>query len=231
MARAVSDDTMLSHPSAEPRTRYSHRPLGVPSRGVSSLDRAIELVAPHCDIVDRLKVVPPSAQTRGVWIKNVEKQVERLGVMTAYRGYFPDDRYGTLPHYPLGDFLIRLACAGALVASPERVHDGMFMITRGNAESFMETILGRVMLRVLSRDPVRLLEQGMAARRQSFTYGHWELRRHSEREVEVVHQNEYWWIESGVAGAAAGTFEACNIVAQTETKLIDRFNGSTFCRW
>jgi hypothetical protein len=71
----------------------------------------------------------------------------------------------------------------------------------------------------------------MAARRQSFSYGHWELRRHSEREVEVVHQGEYWWIESGVAGAAAGTFEACNIVARTETKLIDRFNGSTFCRW
>jgi uncharacterized protein (TIGR02265 family) len=198
---------------------------------VSSIDRAIELVAPYCDIVDRLKVVPPSAQTRGVWIRNVEKQVERRGVLTAYRQYFPHDRYGALPHYPLSDFLIRLACAGALVASPEHVHDGMFLITKGNAESFMETILGRIMLRVLSRDPVRLLEQGMAARRQGFTYGHWELRRHSEREVEVVHQNEYWWIESGVAGAAAGMFEACNIVAQTETKLIDRFNGSTFCRW
>jgi uncharacterized protein (TIGR02265 family) len=222
---------MLSHTSAEPALQYRPDSLGVAFRGVSSIDRAIELVAPYCDIVDRLKVVPPSAQTRGVWIRNVEKQVERRGAMAAYRQYFPYDRYGALPHYPLSDFLIRLACAGALVASPERVHEGMFLITKGNAESFMETILGRVMLRVLSRDPVRLLEQGMAARRQSFTYGHWELRRHSEREVEVVHQNEYWWIESGVAGAAAGTFEACSIVAQTETKLIDRFNGSTFCRW
>ncbi len=222
---------MLSHMSTEPALQYGPNSFGVASRGVSSIDRAIELVAPYCDIVDRLKVVPPSAQTRGVWIRNVEKQVERHGATAAYRRYFPYDRYGALPHYPLSDFLIRLACAGALVASPERVHDGMFLITKGNAESFMETILGRVMLRVLSRDPVRLLEQGMAARRQSFTYGHWELRRHSEREVEVVHQSEYWWIESGVAGAAAGTFEACNIVAQTETKLIDRFNGSTFCRW
>ncbi len=222
---------MLSYTSPAPRTEYKRHPLGVRSRGVGSIDRAIELVAPYCDIVDRLRVIPPSAMVRGVWIKNVEKQVDRNGVMTAYREYFPYDRYGTLPHYPLSDFLIRLACAGALVASPERVHPGMFLITKGNAESFMETILGRVMLRVLSRDPVRLLEQGMAARRQSFTYGHWEIRRHSEHEVEVVHQNEYWWIESGVAGAAAGTFEACNIVAQTETKLIDRFNGSTFCRW
>jgi uncharacterized protein (TIGR02265 family) len=227
---------MLSHtlPSrgsgGAPRA-YGHGRLGVRSPDLSSVDRAIELVAPHCDIVDRLKAVPPSAQTRGVWIKNVEKQVEQRGVMPAYREYFPYDRFGALPYYPLSDFLIRLACAGALVTTPERVHEGMFLITKGNAESFMETILGRIMLRVLSRDPVRLLEQGMAARRQSFSYGHWELRRHSEREVEVVHQGEYWWIESGVAGAAAGTFEACNIVARTETKLIDRFNGSTFCRW
>lgn len=222
---------MLSHTSAAPRTEYKAPPLGVRSRDVASIDRAIELVAPYCDIVDRLSVIPPSAMVRGVWIKNVEKQVERHGVTTAYREYFPHDRYGTLPHYPLSDFLIRLACAGALVASPERVHHGMFLVTKGNAESFMETILGRVMLRVLSRDPVRLLEQGMAARRQSFTYGHWELRRQSERAVEVVYQNEYWWIESGVAGAAAGTFEACRINAQMETKLLDRFNGSTFFRW
>jgi uncharacterized protein (TIGR02265 family) len=231
MQCTVSADTMLTHTTVVPTSMHRSRPLGVRSRDVSGLDRAIELVAPHCDIVDRLSVIPPSAQTRGVWLKNVEKQVERLGVLDKYREYFPYDRYGALPHYPLSDFLIRLACAGALVTSPERVHEGMFLITKGNAESFMETLLGRVMLRVLSRDPVRLLEQGMAARRQSFTYGHWELRRHSEREVEVVYQNEYWWIESGVAGAAAGTFEGCNVKAQMETKLIDRFNGSTFFRW
>jgi uncharacterized protein (TIGR02265 family) len=222
---------MLSHTSSGPESQVKSRPFGVGFRAVSSIERAIGLVAPHCDIVERLRVVPPSAQLRGVWIRNVEKQVERVGAMPAYREYFPHDRYSALSYYPMADFLVRLACAGALVTSPERVHDGMFLITKGNAESFMETILGRIMLRVLSRDPVRLLEQGMAARRQTFSYGHWEIRRHSDREVEVMYENEYWWIESGVAGAAVGTLEACNIAAKTETKLTDRFNGSTFFRW
>jgi uncharacterized protein (TIGR02265 family) len=231
MACAVCGETMLSHTSAEPRTQYSRGPLGVPSRGVSSVDRAIELVGPYCDIVDRLKVVPPSAQTRGVWIKNVEKQVERLGQAAAYRDYFPSDHYTSLSFYPVADLLIRSACAGALVTSPERVHEGMMLITKGNAESFMASLLGRMMLRVFSRDAARLLEQALAARRQSFSYGHWEMRRHSDREVEMIYDNEYWWIESAVTGAARGTFEACKIEAQIETKLIDRFNGSTFFRW
>jgi len=31
--------------------------------------------------------------------------------------------------------------------------------------------------------------------------------------------------------AAGGTFEACGIKAEIETKLIDRFHGSTCFRW
>ena len=222
---------MLSHTALGLETRARRRPLGVPSPSVSTLDRAVELVAPHCDIVERLRLVPPSAQARGIWIKNIEQQVERLGRTASYREYFPNDHYSSLSFYPVADLLIRSSCAGALVASPERVHEGMALITKSNAKSFMGSLLGRMMLRVFSRDPVRLLEQALAARRQSCAYGHWELRQHSDHELEMVHENEYWWIESAVAGAAQGTFEACNISAQIETKLVDRFNGSTFFRW
>jgi uncharacterized protein (TIGR02265 family) len=193
--------------------------------------RAIALVAPHCDIVERLEVVPPSAQARGVWLKAIEKQVAKHGRLGVYREYFPDDRYSALAFYPLADFLERLACSGAIVASPRHVHEGMSLVLRGNAEAFMETLLGRVMLRALSRDPMKLFEQGAAARRQSFTYGRMELRRLAEREIEIVHHNEYIWIESAIAGAASGTFAACDLTGEVRTKLIDRLNGSIFLSW
>jgi uncharacterized protein (TIGR02265 family) len=198
---------------------------------MSPSDRAIQWVAPYCDIVERLELVPPSASVRGLYLRNIEAQLAKRGVIDAYRNYFPDDRYASLSFYPASEFLIRQACAGALVASPKRIHEGMFLVAKGNATTFMETLLGRIMLRILSKDPVRVSEQGLAARRQSFTYGHWEIRRHTERAIEMVYQNEYWWIESAVAGAAQGTFEACGCNAELETKLIDRFNGSTFIRW
>lgn len=199
--------------------------------GLMPESRAIALVGSHCDIVERLEVVPPSARVRGVWLRAVEKQLGKRGQLDLYREYFPDDRYSSLGFYPLADFLVRLACSGAIVASPEHIHEGMALIMRGNAEAFMDTLLGRMMLRVLSRDPVKLFEQGIAARRQSFTYGRWELRRLGEREMEIILHDEYCWIESALVGAALGTFAVCEVKGDVELKLVDRFNGSGFLRW
>jgi hypothetical protein len=87
------------------------------------------------------------------------------------------------------------------------------------------------MLRVLSHDPVRLTEQGLAARRQTFHYGRWQIVRHGPRAVEMVYREEYLWIESAIAGGAVGAFEACGIHANLQTKLQNRFHGSTIITW
>ena len=78
--------------------------------------RAIALVGSHCDIVERLAVVPPSAQVRGVWIRAIEKQLSKHGRLAVYREYFPDDHYSALGFFPLADCLVRLSCAGAIIA-------------------------------------------------------------------------------------------------------------------
>jgi uncharacterized protein (TIGR02265 family) len=193
--------------------------------------RAVALVAAHCDIEERLTLVPPSAHGRGAYFNSIEKQLAARGLLPAYREYFPAQRFGSLSFYPVRDYLVRLACAGAIVASPENVHEGMFAISKGNAKAFMDTVLGRILLRVLSRDPVRLTEQAIAGNRQSNNYGHWELVRHGERACEVIYRQEYIWIESAIAGAGEGTFETCGVDMTAEHRLIDRFNGSSFYRW
>jgi uncharacterized protein (TIGR02265 family) len=189
------------------------------------------LVAAHCDIEERLALVPPSACVRGIYFRSIEKQVAAHGMLERYREYFPADRFGSLSFHPVSAYLVRLACAGALIASAERLHDGMSTISKGNAKAFMESVLGRLLLRVLSGDPIRLMEQAVAGRRQSMNYGHWELIRHSERAAEVVYRHEYVWIESAMAGAGLGTFEACGLAVEMETRLIDRFNGSSYYSW
>src|SRR5579859_3158130 len=192
---------------------------------------AVALVSDLCDIVSRLDVIPPSARVRGLYIRNVESQIEKRGKLDEYRSYFPGDRFSSLPWYPIGDYLVRIACAGAIIASPPEVHRGMFDIARGNAMAFAGSLLGRAMLRLLSRDPVRVTEQGLAAHRQSTSYSHWEIVHHGERAIEMRYRDEYCWLESLIAGAAHGTFEACGLEPALETKLTDRFNGSTFVRW
>jgi uncharacterized protein (TIGR02265 family) len=194
-------------------------------------DRAIQLVAPHCDLVDRLKVVPPSALVRGLYLKSLEAIVQRAGRAGLYREYFAGERWSAIRMYPLRDYMIRLAVAGAALHSPEQLHRGMHDVWRTNATTFASSLLGRTMLRLLSHDPVRLTEQGLAARRQTFQYGHWEIVRHGPRSIEMVYREEYIWIESAIAGGAVGAFEACGIEAKLETKLLNRFDGSTAITW
>jgi len=193
--------------------------------------QALELVAPHCDIVDRLRFVPPSAAVRGVFFRNVEVQVERMGQSGAYRGYFPEDRYASLPYYPLSDFMLRLACAGALVATPECVHDGMRKITQGNATTFVHSLLGRALVRLAARDPLRLTQQGLAARRQSHRYGRWSLLPISASRLQVLYEDEFLWIDSAVHGAAEGTYVACSTEVQLATELTGRYTGRTTISW
>lgn len=204
---------------------------GLLSRAVSPDARALALVVAHCDIAERLPLVPPSSCVRGIYFKSIEKQVAALGVLERYREYFPADRFGSLSFYPVSAYMVRLACAGALVASPERLHEGMLTIAKGNAKAFIESVLGRLLLRVLSGDPIRLVEQAIAGHRQSTNYGHWEVVRLSDRAVEVVYRQEYVWIESAIAGAGLGTFEACGLAVKMENRLVDRFNGSSFYTW
>lgn len=193
--------------------------------------RAWKLVSPHCDIEERIRLVPRAAKIRGLFLKSVLKVLESEAKLDAYREYFPRDDWSSLPFYPLTDFLLRLAVAGAVLATPETVHLGMHQAMRQNARAFANSLIGRALLQGLDRHPIRLTEQGMAARRLSTNYGIWRITAREPRSVEVHHASEYVWIDSAVAGAAAGTYEACGLEVAVETKLVDRFNGSTRVTW
>jgi uncharacterized protein (TIGR02265 family) len=183
-----------------------------------------------CDLAERLPLLPPSARGRGVYLVGIDRVLAKTASFDRFKALFPQ-RPSAIPWYPLSDFLVRLAVGAALLAGPERVHQGMFEIGRGNAVTFAESLLGRALIRLLDRDPKRLLKQGIAGRRQGNTYGRWELSFPSEREAVVTMTEEYTYIESYLLGAAQGTFEAIGVPVRAEAVLQDRFNGKHVLRW
>jgi uncharacterized protein (TIGR02265 family) len=184
----------------------------------------------HCDIEQRLSLMPPSARVRGVFFGGINRALAKAGCLDRFEALFAPRRMAVL-WYSEADFLLRLAVGGALLAGPDRVHQGMFEIGRGNAVNFAESLVGRVLLRVLDRDPRRLLRQGIAGRRQGYTAGHWELEFPAEREAVVTMTEEYAYIESYLLGSAQGTFDAVGVPVRTEAVLRDRFNGTHILRW
>jgi uncharacterized protein (TIGR02265 family) len=197
----------------------------------SATQRVLDQVGAHCDLEHRLKDVPPSARLRGIWLRAMHDALAHYGKLGEFEGWFPRGRATALQWYPVSDFLCELAVAGTLVASPARIHDGMLEIGKWNARSFTDSLLGRTLIRLLSPDPTRVIQQGAAARRQSYTYGRWEVNLLAPRHAQMFMRSEYIWIESYFRGAARGTYEAIGVQTDVTATLDDPYNGVIDITW
>lgn len=192
-------------------------------------DRIRELVA-HTDLAQRRALVPGSAKLRGLYFKNNLTVLREAGLESDFRDLYPEN-HSAVRWYPVVDFLERLAVAGALLAGPADVHEGMRRIGENNAMAFAESLVGRAMLRLLARDPVKLLKQSMAGRRQSCTYGRWELESLEPGFAILRMYEEYLWLESNIVGAAVGTFKSVGVDAIVDIQLHSAFEGIVTMRW
>ena len=193
-------------------------------------NEVIAEVSRYCDLAERLALVPPSAKVRGIYFRSIERALATAGHQERFDALFPD-RVAAVLWHPAAEFLPRLAVGGALLRGPARVHEGMFEIGRGNAIAFAESLVGRMLLRILDRDPRGLLRQAIAGRRQSYSFGRWDLELVGDRQAIVSMSEEYLYLESYLRGAAQGTFDAVGMPVHIEVVLHDRFNGQHILRW
>lgn len=205
--------------------------LAVDDEAAHQVSETLAWVAPHCDIEERMGKVPPSARCRGVWSKLIDRQLKERGLYDEYRRRLPLPSLNTLGFHPVGDLLLRAAVAGALVAGPENLHDGMFEMTRDNARQFTGTLMGRTLVKLLARDPKRLCQQVLASRRQTCNYGSWEVLETGPTHAKIYLREEYMWMESYLLGAAEGTFAALGEKVEATVELEDPFHGVHIIRW
>lgn len=192
-------------------------------------ERALDLVGAHCDLEQRLRDIPPSARVRGLWVRSFENALIRKGAFGNYLEMF-GDRASAVGWHACADVVARLAVAGALYASPAETKAGMRALARAQAVAFSESVLGRALIRLLSPDPVRVLQQGAAARRQTCNYGRWEHEFGPNRALVHCH-DEYCWLDSQVLGSAEGTFETIGVEAKLELRLRDPYSGVIDITW
>jgi uncharacterized protein (TIGR02265 family) len=217
---------LRGRPGGEPlESRASAEPLD--ARGQAEV---LTEIGRFCDVQERLTLIPPSAKLRGYYCRSIEAAVEEGGKLKRYRELFPRD-LGTLQWHPAGEILKRLVVGAALLAGPEHVHEGMLEMGRRNALEFARTLLGRMLMRLLSKDPKKLLLQGVAARRQTCSYGSWQITFPEERMAVMTMTEEYMYIESWLMGAAHGTFDAIGLSLDATCELDTKFVGRHVLRW
>lgn len=193
-------------------------------------DEAIEAVCQHCDLRQRLQALPPSAKIRGAFFRSIERVLESAGHGAQFEAMFPS-RPTSVLWYPISEFLVQLTVGAAMLSGAEHVHEGMSEIGRRNAVEVSSTLFGRALLRILSRDPRKLLMQGAAVRRQCNNVGTWELTFPDARSAILVAKEEYLYFGSYLLGAAYGTFETIDLPVKIECVLDDPYNGRHVLRW
>lgn len=191
--------------------------------------KARQLLA-HCDLEERLRSVPASAQLRGLYFKNTIAVLKKAELLNEYSEIYPES-YSAIRWYPVSDFLERLAVAGALLQGPENVEAGMRAIGRHNAVAFAQSLLGQTMLKILSRDPQKILKQACAGRRQSCRYGRWEVEFPSPGSAVMHMYEEYLWMDSYVLGAAEGTLDGTGVEFEVHLELDSPFQGRHLLNW
>jgi len=194
------------------------------------LDPRIAALVRSTDLEERLRLVPPSASLRGLYFRNTLAVLRSAGLLEQYQQFYPES-HSAVRFYPIADFLERASVAAAILRGPENVDEGLREIGRRNVLAFAESLIGRTALRLLAPDPVTLLRQACAGRRQSCRYGRWEVT-FPEPGMAVMHMfEEYLWIESNVLGAAEGTLEAIGRKVSIQVELDSKFKGRHILRW
>lgn len=190
-----------------------------------------EAAAAHCDIRERLGLVHDEQRVRGVWFAMLRDEVRRRGLAGPFEREVGLHESVTFKMYPVADYLRRLVTAGALVASPEKVHDGMRDLHRSSVRYFAQSLLGRAIVSLVRPTPLKLLEQVQRSRGLMATFGEQRVTSLGERRIRVHHVDDPVYIESAQVGGLLSTLEACGFDARVDVELRSRFDGILTVEW
>ncbi|MGZ3420440.1 MAG: TIGR02265 family protein [Polyangiales bacterium] len=190
-----------------------------------------EAAAAHCDIGERLEVVRDDQRVRGVWFAMLRDEMFRRGLHGAFERDVGLHESVTFKMYPVADYLRRLVCAGALVASPENVHDGMRELHRSSVRYFARSVLGRAIVSLVRPTPLQFLKQVERSRSLMATFGEQRVTALGERSIRVHHVDDPVYIESAQVGGLLSTLEVCGFEAHVQVDMRSPFDGILTVEW
>lgn len=196
--------------------------------------RVFEEAARYCDVVERLTRVRPDQMARGVWFTMLRDEVARRGTGLVAKYDLECGRHEavTFKMYPLNDYLFRLVVAGALISSPQHVHDGIRDLHRATVGYFARSILGRLIISITRPTPHDLLAQIERSRPHVATYGSFRYERLGPRAAAMHVFDEPLYIESAQLGSMLSTLDACGVVpTKTSVEAHSWSSGSITAEW
>ena len=187
-------------------------------------------VTADLNLDQRLRDIPASARTRGIFFGMVRSGLDRrklLGVPEVQR--LLKEAHKSYRFYPARDLLEAYALAGALVNSDPR--EGIRELFSENVRYFTSTWYGNALARFLKPDPTAALAWLERSREHVANFGRWRLERRGPTHAILHMFDEYFWIEAAQRGGCEGLLIACGITGEVRAELDDDYNGRLDIRW
>ncbi len=182
------------------------------------------------DLERRLRDVPSSARTRGIFFNMLRDDLDRRNLLAVPEA----QRLLSVPRksyrfYSTRELLESYALGGALVDSNPR--EGMRQLFTGTAEYFSSTWYGAAFARFLKPDPASALAYIERSREHVANYGRWRLERRALGHAILHMFDEYFWIEAAQRGGCEGLLLACGVTGEVHAELDSDFDGRLDIRW
>lgn len=190
----------------------------------------------HCDVVERLSQVTEAQQVRGVWFAMLHDEVQRRGptLGQAFEAEVGRTEHVTFRMYPVADYLRHLVVAGALVASPERVHEGMQDLHRQSVRYFARSVVGRAFVSLIrfAQTPLGLFQQVSRSRSHIATYGRWIIEPEASRRARIQILDEPVYVESAQVGGILSVCDMCGVEGRIErVEMRSAWSGVVDVSW
>ncbi len=192
-----------------------------------------DAAAVHCDAVERLARVRDDQRVRGVWFGMLRDELRRRGpqIYGEFEREVGLHEAVTFKMYPVADYIRRLVVAGALVASPERVHEGMRDLHRSSVGYFARSVLGRAVVSLVRPTPLSFLQQVQRSRALIASFGAQHVTAVGERCIRVHHVDDPVYVESAQRGGLESVFDVCGVEARIHVEMRTAFDGVLTAEW
>jgi uncharacterized protein (TIGR02265 family) len=187
-------------------------------------------VAADLDLERRLREIPQSACSRGVFFNMVRDDLRRRNLL----GLPEVGRLLRAPRksyrfYPTRDLIEVFALGGAIVDADPR--EGMRKLFAGGSQYFASTWFGHAMARFLRPDPASALAWIERSREYFANYGRWRLERRGPEHAILHMFDEYLYLEAAHRGGCEGLLVACGVSGEVRAELDSDYSGRLDIRW
>ncbi len=178
------------------------------------------------DVQRSIARVPTDATAKGMFLARLMKEVTSVGLKPP-----TDERFLAFHDYPLTRHLELHVEVAALLYPKQPPREGLRRLAGLAYQAFVETHIGKILLGVMGRDPVRVLKLASKAMSHSASIGSTETEVLDDRTVIIRGKEIYLFPDCFSVGVLEGLLRAMSLDGRVAIRMTNPTSPELWIHW